>query len=102
MILNIFAVAIFYWFCCASGLVAYAKYFDCDPIRAKVKFYLIVVRCLHAVTIFYFYYNKVGEKGGPNCPLFYDGHSRKHTGFARSFRRWYFQRIIEVNLRVNK
>ena len=41
VILNIFVVAIFYWFCCSSGLIAYAKYFDCDPIRAKVIFYII-------------------------------------------------------------
>lgn len=36
MLLNIFVVVVFVSLCCLTGLVAYSKYFDCDPIKAKV------------------------------------------------------------------
>lgn len=33
-----FVVAIFLFLCCSSGLLAFAKYFDCDPLKSKVIF----------------------------------------------------------------
>ena len=36
LILNILWVSVFLILCFLSGLVAYSKYFDCDPIKAKV------------------------------------------------------------------
>ena len=36
LMLSVAVIACFYFLCCFTGLVAYSKYADCDPIEGKV------------------------------------------------------------------
>lgn len=53
--------------CCLTGLIIYAKYFDCDPVTAKVHIY----NYYYIISVFLnFFYVQIIEKPDQIVPLY--------------------------------